>query len=115
MKSKIIRMGRAMQGNLTEVAATLRKEMLVNAELVAENSRAVGDGQTIMLNFEKYYLRNGSYATLAVLLTDFGGIQTADIVGSGGGNGIFNISWGANSEFADDAAGILRQMGFEED
>ena len=115
MESKIIRMQRSIKDDLTEAAAALRKEMLVNAELVAENSHVADDGQAIMLNFEKYYLRNGSYATLAVLLTDFGGIQTADIVGSGGGNGIFNISWGANSEFADDAADILRQMGFKED
>lgn len=35
--------------------------------------------------------------------------------GSGGGEGIFNISWGANSEFADDAADILRGMGFQKE
>lgn len=115
MSSKIIHMKRATQGELTDVAATLHKGIVVSAELVAKNSRAVGDGQTIMLNFEKYFLRTGSYAALAVLLTDFGDTQTADIVGSGGGGGIFNISWGANSDFADEAADILRQMGFEEE
>lgn len=115
MSSKIIHMKRTTQGELADVAATLHKGILVSAELVAENSRAVGDGQTIMLNFEKYYFRNGSYAALALLLNDSGGLQTADIVGSGGGNGLFNISWGANGDFADEAAEILRQMGFEEE
>lgn len=114
MSSKIIHLHRPSRSELTDVAAAMRREMLSSAELVAENSRTVGDGQAIMLNYEKYYFRNSSYAALAVLLTDFGDIQTADIVGSGGGNGIFNISWGTNSEFADDAAGILHQMGFEE-
>lgn len=39
-------------------------------------------------------------------------MQTADIVGSGGGEGLFNISWFANSDLADSAEKILQKYGF---
>lgn len=114
MSSKLIHMSRTSQDELSTIAARLEKE-LWRAEMVGKNSRGSGSGEAMMLNFEKLYFRNGSYATLSVLLTDFGGLQTADIVGRGGGEGLFNISWGANSEFADDAADILRGMGFQKE
>lgn len=114
MSSKTIRMQRPSQGELTAVAQRLEKD-LWRAEPVGKSWRYSGDSCAMMLNFEKMYFRNGSYASLAVMLTDFDGVQTADIVGSGGGEGLFNISWGANREFADDAADILRKMGFEEE
>lgn len=114
MSSKIIRMQRPAQGDLTEMAALLCREMRASAELVAESCREGGNSTAIMLNFEKYYFRNGSYAALAVLLTEADGRQTADIVGSGGGGGLLNISWGANAEFADDAAALLARNGFSE-
>jgi len=65
-----------------------------------------------LLSFEKYFMRNGSYASLTVLLTENGNVQTADIIGSGGGEGIFNLSWGANSDFADMAERVLSKNGF---
>ena len=114
MSSKIIRMQRPAQGELSEIAARLEKE-LWRAEPIGKTCRSCSGGHAVMLNFEKLYFRNGSYAGLAVLLTDFNGLQTADIVGSGGGEGIFNFSWGANAEFADDAAQILRGMGFTDE
>lgn len=114
MSSKTIRMQRPSQGELPAIAQRLEKD-LWRAEPLGKSWHYSGDSCAMMLNFEKMYFRNSSYASLAILLTDFDSVQTADIVGSGGGSGIFNISWGANSEFADDAADILRQMGFEEE
>ena len=64
-----------------------------------------------VLTFEKFYFRNGSYASLTVVLTENNDEKTADIIGSGGGEGLFNISWGANSSFARDAENILRDYG----
>ena len=46
------------------------------------------------------------------MLTEFDGVQRADIVGSGGGEGIFNFSLWANDEFAEDAQRALEAMGF---
>ena len=84
----------------------------INAELVAESRRTVGKANVVLLSFEKYYMRNGNYASLTVMLTESNGQQTADIIGSGGGGGLFNISWGANSDFAEDAERILLRYGF---
>lgn len=84
----------------------------INAELVAESRRTVGKASVVLLSFEKYYMRNGNYASLTVMLTESDGQQTADIIGSGGGGGLFNISWGANSDFAEDAERILLRYGF---
>ena len=41
-------------------------------------------------------------------------VQTADIVGSGGGEGLWNFSYGANAEFADMAVEVLQEYGFQE-
>ena len=112
--STIIRMQRPTQGDLSVVAQQL-KQNLRRGELTGESRRNGSEGGAMMLNFEKYYFRNGSYAALSVMLTDLGVVQTADIVGSGGGEGIFNISLGANSEFAQDAAAILWKIGFRQE
>ena len=106
-----------MQGNkskeIKQLANILKSE--INAELVCESRRSLDDVSVILLSFEKYYMRNGSYASLTVMLTESENEQTADIVGSGGGEGIFNISWGANSEFADMAQRVLYRYGFSKE
>ncbi len=103
-----------MQGNnsksIDEISSILQYE--INANLIAENKRVFDNVNVILLSFEKYFMRNGSYASLTVLLTENGNVQTADIIGSGGGEGIFNFSWGANSDFADMAERVLSKNGF---
>ena len=84
----------------------------INAQLVSEVFRTAGSAEIILLNFEKFYFRNGSYAGLTVMLTETEESQTADIAGFGGGEGLLNISWGANFEFAERAAEILKSRGF---
>ena len=48
----------------------------------------------LLLVYEKYFFRVNSYATLTILLTEQGETQTAQIVSSGGGNSMSNISLG---------------------
>lgn len=110
MAGVFTKMNGSGEQSIAAVAAALKNE--INAELVAESRRAVGGANVVLLSFEKYYMRNSSYASLTVMLTECGSVKTADIIGSGGGGGIFNISWGANSEFADDAERILIRYGF---
>lgn len=87
----------------------------INAELINESSYYIDDDTTvILLVFEKYYMRNGSYAGLTVQLIESKNVQIADIIASAGGEGIFNISWGANSDFAYMAENILRDYGFRQ-
>ena len=95
-----------------EIVNVLKKE--VKAELVSESWRKFNEVSVVLLSFEKYYFRNGSYASLTIMLTEKENMQTADIIGSGGGEGLFNISWGANSNFAEMATEILRRYNFRE-
>lgn len=113
MGSVNIKMRGYHAGGIREIAAALKRG--VNAELVSESWRSLPGASAVLLSFERYYFRNGSYASLAVMLTEQENLQTADIIGSGGGEGLFNISWGANSDFANMAAGLLQKYGFREE
>lgn len=67
----------------------------------------------IMLVFDKYYMRAGNRASLSIMLTKEDDIIYADIVGAGGGQGVFfNFSWGAEGNFVDTARSLLNEMGF---
>lgn len=55
--------------------------------------------------FESYFMRTGSYASLSITMVWIanllgGGKAVVTAVGSGGGEGLFNISWGAEEDFA---------------
>lgn len=84
----------------------------ISADLISESQQEPGNARIILLCFEKYYLRNNSHASLTILLTEDDAEQTAEIIGFGGGNGLFNISFGANSNFANTAVKILKEHGF---
>lgn len=83
------------------------------AECEAELVKIVPIGKdATVICLEKYYLRNGSYASLTVVLDNQEDGNRATVVGYGGGEGIFNDSLGANSRFADKASEILKSYGF---
>lgn len=104
-----------MEGNnynsLEGIVRDLKEEL--NAELICETYRYIDTVSICVLSFEKFFMRNGSYASLSIVLTDKDGEKTADIIGSGGGEGLFNISWGANSDFAEKAERVLMGYGLE--
>ena len=76
-------------------------------------SESVINGVTIWtLAYEKYFFRTGSYASLTVVLTEFEEEQTALIVAAGGGEGIVNISHGANRDLANACVLSLEECGF---
>lgn len=95
---------------LSEVAAALKSA--IGGDLLLEDRQSLGEGEALLLSFERYYWRNGSYASLTVMLTAWRDRRTASIVGSGGGEGLFNISLGANADFAAQAVEVLRKFGF---
>ena len=113
MSSVNIKMKGDKSKEIKQLAGILKGE--INAELVCDSRRSLDDVSVILLSFEKYYMRNGGYASLTVMLVESEDAQTADIIGSGGGEGIFNISWGANSEFAEMAERVLYRYGFSND
>ena len=61
----------------------------------------------VVICLEKFYFRNKSYAALTVIIQNESTGSRATLIGSGGGEGLFNISWGANSDFAVSAANAL--------
>ena len=51
-------------------------------------------------------------ASLTVLFTNDGKTVTVDVIASGAGEGILNITWGANASFAKMAVDLLAKQGF---
>lgn len=102
------------QFSLEEIAQQLTRQL--NAKnctgLVSSVHRQCGASEVYMLTFECMYFRNNSSASLSILLTEDAEFQTADLVSSGGGTGIFKISLGANEDFVKTAAHILGDLGF---
>ena len=98
--------------SIEELAAILKRE--IDGELVYDSPRRLDSAVAWLLSFERFYFRNGSYATLTIMLTERENHKTADIIGSGGGEGLFNISMGANASFASMAVDLLQQCGFKE-
>lgn len=113
MSCLVIKMTGNHEKEMEELAGILKSHM--PGELVTERLRYYENCKVLLLVFEKFYFRNGSYANLTVLLTETRVYQTADIIGSGGGEGLFNISLGANAEFAEKAKYILAEYGFREE
>ncbi|WP_425539294.1 DUF6054 family protein [Microaceticoccus formicicus] len=97
--------------SIVELSAILENQ--IGADLITKTGRVAGDLTVILMCFEKFYFRTGSYAGLTIMLSESPEEQIADVVGFGGGDGIFNISWGANRNFAERAAEIIRGNGFE--
>lgn len=87
-------------GGITEVEEAAKTETVVNGVLIWT------------LVYEKFYLRNDSYANAVVVLTEYDREQTACIVASGAGGGAVNLSFGATRHFAKDCLKALEDCGF---
>lgn len=98
---------------VTELAEIIKENF--DGELVCNELQELNDNtKVLVMNYEKYYFRVSSYVGLTIVITEFNGAQTAVITGFGGGEGLLNISWGANNSFASDMVKILKEFGFEE-
>ena len=83
----------------------------LNVEFVEKTYHEFGEAKTLLLVFERLYLRTASYTSLTILLTEFKGIQTADIISSGGKEIMF--SFGSERNFAKHGETALKNLGFE--
>lgn len=111
MGSTVIKMKGRHDAGIGDLADLIRRE--IGADLISESRKEYCDGAVILLCFEKFYFRTGSYASLTVMLTEDNVQQTADIIGFGGGSGLLNFSYGSNSDFARSAQKILSAHGFQ--
>lgn len=94
---------------LEELVKTFKIELC--SEEVCEEK--VLNDRVVLLCFEDYYFRCSSYVALSIMLVENDDSYEAVIVGFGGGDGLANISWGANKSFACRAVKALEKIGFE--
>ena len=106
-------------GDIDQIADTITREMLesaISCELVDSIRRDWGPFTSTLLVFEKYFMRAGNRASLSIMLNQFENDVTADIIGSGGGQGpLLSFSWGAEDSFVATTEDILSELGFEHD
>lgn len=91
----------------TQAAAILKGQMNYATLVYEEHHTPMGGREMIVQIYEKYYMRNNSQAGLTVTLQNFQGHTQVNAISSAGGQGLFNISWGAGSEFAAKVEQIL--------
>ena len=110
MTKEIYKLTSAETESLASRSAAFAQEL---EETVIESvGYEVGDLQTILYVFERYFVRTENMASLTVLFTNDGKAVTVDVIASGAGEGILNISWGANASFAKMAVDLLAKQGF---
>lgn len=115
MSSAIIKMKRGSETDLAEVSKSILDDFKGDvAELSLEQMSEVNGVKVLLLILERYYMRNGSMAVSTVQIIDSGEVQQATIIDTGGGEGLMNISLGANQDFARRVAKVLAKLGFEE-
>ena len=115
MSSAIIKMKRGSETDLAEVSKSILDDFKGDvAELSLEQMSEVNGVKVLLLILERYYMRNGSMAVSTVQIIDSGEAQRATIADTGGGEGLMNISLGANQDFARRVAKVLAKLGFEE-
>ena len=98
MSSAIIKMKRGSETDLAEVSKSILDDF---------------KGDVAELSLEQMSEVNGM-AVSTVQIIDSGEVQQATIIGTGGGEGLMNISLGANQDFARRVAKVLAKLGFEE-
>ena len=82
--------------------------------LVDRIKKHLGDHYTYLSVYEKYYYRSSNRASLTILVTGNDIESVVDIIGSGGGRGVFlNLSWGAENNFVKGLENILLRHNFQ--
>lgn len=95
-----------------QIEKAVKNMDVMEMELVSRHQEQQGEASIVLFVFEKYYFRVSSYVTLTMLLTSLGDKQTAYVVGSGGGSGLCNWSYGANDKIAKEAKKVLEECSF---
>lgn len=106
---KILRCTERKQ-SLEALSKALKEELY--SDVVCEEKML--NDKVMLLCFEQFYFLCSSYVALSVMFTECDECQEAVVAGFGGGDGLSNISWGANKSFAGKAVKILGKLGFVE-
>ena len=109
MAGATIRMSSKKQCSLQKVYEKIRS--IEEIQHVSKSVQEINGVIIWSLVFEKFYFISGGYTTLTVVLTEYGQEQTACIVKSSG-EGMVNVSLGANRKFAKACVSALESCGF---
>lgn len=115
MSSTIIKMKRDESSSLIDLSRAVGRDLsgdMVSPEFSCREITEINDTKVMLMIMEKYFMRNGSMAVVSLEVIDSGEDQTAIIVGTGGGQGLLNLSFGANGDFALRVAEALKKCGF---
>lgn len=93
---------------LDDLAERLKFDM--DAEFISQELAL--NNKVLLMNFEKFYMRTSSYTSLSILITEENGRQKAALLGSGGGDSVLNVSWGADKSIVKLAQKALTKQGF---
>lgn len=93
------------------IKAEFNKHMFSDVEFVDEIFRELGETKTLILIYERWYIRTGSYASLVIMLSEYQGYQSADMIATGGKEKFF--SFGAEADFVKCGEDALRKLGFQ--
>lgn len=115
MASKRIEMYSKKQYELNEIKNRIKEEFdklkFANVEFQDEILRELGNTKTLLLIYENWFLRTGSYASLVIMLSEHQGYQSADIIATGGKETCF--SFGTERDFAKFGEDALMNLGFQ--
>ena len=105
-----VRMTAQKENSLQKIHETIHA--IKDVEQVKKLEAKIHDATIWLLVYEKYFFRTSNYASLTVLLTEQDMLQTADIVISGAGDALANLSWGADEKLAKSCVKALESLGF---
>jgi hypothetical protein len=93
---------KSMTGQFETVINRLNEDIMnsgISMNLVDESNYAIGDTNIAVRVYDKYFIRNGSRASLSLTVVGHGNEIFVSAIGAGGGQGIiFNFSLGAESD-----------------
>lgn len=101
-------------GNFDEIIAKLQNEIMnsgISMNLVDESNYSSGDTNIAVRVYDKYFMRNGSRASLSLTVVGHGSDIFISAIGAGGGEGVFfNFSLGAEDELVDIVRFCIEEM-----
>jgi hypothetical protein len=93
---------KTMTGQFESVVDHLQKDITnsgMTMNLVDESDYTIGDTNIAVRVYDKYFMRNGSRASLSLTVVGHGNDIFISAIGAGGGQGIiFNFSLGAEDD-----------------
>lgn len=112
MASKGIQLYAEKKYQLEELSELIKPGMKkgLGAQFVDQVEYELGETKVILMTFECWFFRTSSYASLSILLTEYGGCQGAYTVSSGGKEIFFSL--GAEDRFVREAETVLKDLGF---